>query len=69
MATNNNASANLSIDLKIPGFEYFMKTCTFDQLSILKDACSGLRELGVIFLPYSAFYEGKKPNLKQIQIS
>lgn len=58
----------MPIDISNPGFEYFMKTCTYEQLSILRAACTGLKDMGVFFLPISAFYEGKKTsnNLKKL---
>ena len=40
------------------GFPYFVKTCTFEQISILRTAVSGLDELGIKALPKNAFNEG-----------
>ena len=40
------------------GFPYFVKTCTFEQISILRTAVSGLEELGIKALPKNAFNEG-----------
>lgn len=47
-----------------PQFQYFIKNCTFEQLSILRETVEGLKEIGAFYLPYPAFTEGKSPNSK-----
>lgn len=42
------------------GLDYFIRNCTFDQIMIVREACVGLKELGVFTLPKAAFHEGKK---------
>jgi hypothetical protein len=40
------------------GFNYFVKNCTFDQLTSLRSAVEELKELGLFYLPYPAFEVG-----------
>lgn len=41
-----------------PKFDYFVKNCTFEQLSILRQTSESLTEIGVFYLPFAALSEG-----------
>ena len=47
-----------------PGFNYFVKNCTFDQLGLMRAAASALKDIGVYKLPFPAFDEGNQKSPK-----